>query len=293
MTACETFPYSFDTQTVTSPAIKIAIWDHPKTTLNRKWAAIVSDYSGKGVTFRKDRLVAVSGVARLFATKFRTTYLAGMWKEDLVPQLAWFASEPSGTDIQNSMPSWTWASVNTGVLTFIPIICKECFPLISVLEATTVVVDDQFGDVKEGTIRLRCRLPFIAGVVEEHDISAFSLRLGLQSPAFRFFLFPDRTQYSVGQELYFLPLLHGLSHGNDLALSKYGSPRNQGICGLIIKLAQPGSYRRTGLFMAWGATKNEWVLKTQKVASYEDKDFIGEASGTDEEGQKMCIITLK
>jgi hypothetical protein len=45
--------------------------------------------------------------------------------------------------------------------------------------------------------------------------------------------------------------------------------------------------------VAWGATEIEWILKTQKIASYKDEDFIGEASGTDEEDQKMCIITLK
>jgi hypothetical protein len=47
------------------------------------------------------------------------------------------------------------------------------------------------------------------------------------------------------------------------------------------------------LFTTWGDTEIEGVLKAQKGASYEDPNFIEEASGSDEEGQKMCIITLK
>jgi hypothetical protein len=193
MSSCEIFPDSFDTGTVSSSAVKIALWDHPNATLDEKWAAIISDYSGKCVTFRKDKLVALSGVARLLATKFRTTYVAGMWKEDLVAQLAWFAMEPSGTDIQDSMPSWTWPFVNMPVEMSRKVIFKEYVPLVSILEATIVVVGDDFGDVKEGTIRMTCRLPFIAGVVEEHENRWFIIRLGLYGPAFNFSLCPERT----------------------------------------------------------------------------------------------------
>jgi hypothetical protein len=289
MSACETFPGSFNTGAVNIPAIKTRIWDLEKTDPDQKWAMIISDYSGKSVTFPKDQLIAVSGIARLFATKFRTTYLAGMWKENLVPQLAWFALEPSGADTRDSMPSWTWASVNTRVSTSRFIVFQEYFPLVAVLEATTVVVDDDFDDVKEGTIRMRCRLPFIAGIVEELDIQWFSIRLGLYSPAFKLCLYPDRTRYSIGQELYLLPLLRGITPDLDLQLGT----RYKLICGLVVEPAQPGSYRRTGYFVILGDTEIEWVLKAQKVASYEDPGFIGEASGSDEEGQKMCIITLK
>jgi hypothetical protein len=147
------------------------------------------------------------------------------------------------------------------------VIFKEYVPLVSILEATTVVVGDDFGDVKEGTIRMRCRLPFIAGVVEEHDNTWFIIRLGLYGPAFNFSLCPDRTRYSVGQELYFLPLFRGIVPDSDLQLRKYGRQRDKLICGLVIELVQPGSFRRTGLFMTWGDTEIEGVLKTQKGAS--------------------------
>jgi hypothetical protein len=68
-------------------------------------------------TLRKDKLVAVSGVARLFAAKFGTTYLAGMWKEDLAIQLAWQADEPSGIDIGGCMPSGPWAALDSSTST--------------------------------------------------------------------------------------------------------------------------------------------------------------------------------
>jgi hypothetical protein len=292
--ACETFPDSFDDGPINRPGTKFVIWDEPKVTIDDKWSSIVADYSGKDVAFRKDKLVALSGVARRFATKFGTTYLAGMWKEDLVVQLTWFTTEPSATDIQDSMPSWAWLAINTHVESAKSIIFEEFVPLVSILEANTVVVDDEFGEVKEGKIRMRCRLPIIAGVVKEHDIQWFSMRLGMFSPSFKFSLFPDRKRYSVRQELYFLPLIRGVApNDNDIVLGTYSRPRGNLICGLVIEPAQPGSYRRTGYFVGWGDDTIECFLGTQKVASYEDPDFIGEASGFDEEGQKMCIITLK
>jgi hypothetical protein len=292
--ACETFPDSFDDGSISRPGTKFRIWNEPKVTIDEKWSAIVSDYSGKDVTFRKDKLVALSGVARQFATKFETTYLAGMWKENLVVQLTWFTTEPSATDIQDSMPSWTWLAISTHVESARSIIFEEFVPLVSILEATTVVVDDEFGEVKEGTIRMRCRLPIMAGVVKEHDIQWFSMRLGMFSPPFKFALFPDRKRYSVGQELYFLPLIRGVAPwDNDIVLGTYTRPRGNLICGLVIEPAKARSYRRTGYFAGWGDDTVDFVLWCQKASSCKDRDFIGEASGFDEEGYQMGIITLK
>ena len=54
--------------------------------------------------------------------------------------------------------------------------CNDRRPLASVLEATTTLVDDTFGDVKGGIIRLKCALPFLV-TVEELDPPHFNVRL--------------------------------------------------------------------------------------------------------------------
>ena len=197
----------------------------------------------------------------------------------MIVQLAWLTLKPSNVEIRGSIPSWSWASVDTETIYPFLLNWKEPSPVVSILEATTTVVDDEFGDVQGGTIRIRCRLPFIAVIVKQHESSGFSVQLHGQ--AYLFALFPDRARYCVGQELYFLPLIWGFDDKNKKVL-----------CGLVIDPIQPGSYRRTGLFMVCGEDGTQAVLEAQKNASYEDKYFIGEASGLDEEGQKMCIITL-
>jgi hypothetical protein len=279
--ACETFPNSYHDALSTLPAIKFVNWNRQDLTVARRWGGTATEYSGKTTTFPRDRLMAISGIARLFATKFGTTYLAGLWKEDLIVQLAWLAFKPSNIEVRGSIPSWSWASVDTETMYPFLLNRKEPSPLVSILEATTTVVDDEFGDVQGGTIRIRCRLPFIAVTVKQHGLFWFSVQLHGQACLFA--LYSDRTRYCVGQEqeLYFLPLTWGFDEDNGV-----------GLCGLVIDPIQPGSYRRTGLFMVVGENRIQAVLEAHKYASYEDKLFIGEPLGLDEEGQKMCIITL-
>ncbi|KAN0117032.1 Heterokaryon incompatibility protein (HET) domain containing protein [Hyaloscypha variabilis] len=103
--ACETFPNSYDVGTVTYPSVRTEYWDNPRRSISMKWSSLLMDYTEKKVTFDKDRLVALSGLARLFAAKFGTTYVAGLWKEGLVTQLVWRVSDEPDTSVRNSMPS--------------------------------------------------------------------------------------------------------------------------------------------------------------------------------------------
>jgi hypothetical protein len=116
MVASETFPHSLQPTRITKPSI-ITSWT--KSTVHRiseLWYDCVLEYSRRRLTFRRDRLAAISAVARQFAAKFDTTYVAGLWKEDIVYQLLWYNSgkaEDRSCDCE--APSWSWASINTPV----------------------------------------------------------------------------------------------------------------------------------------------------------------------------------
>jgi hypothetical protein len=277
--ACETFPASYEDGTITRPAGRIAIWDNPTSSLTHKWESIVTAYSGKKVTFREDKLIALSGIARLFAAKFGVTYLAGMWKEDLVFQLAWWTDDPSSVDTRDSTPSWSWAAVDTKVGTHANFAVKNVSPLVSVLEAATIVVDDDFGEVKGGRISMRCPLPFIVKIVEKKATPTF--RVQLCDLVFLLFLFPDRASYSVGQELHFLLFLRGnYLDGKEITY------------GLVIEPVEARSYRRTGCFVVVDNTGIHSSLREQNRATYEDEFLNGEVLESDEDGKKMCTITL-
>jgi hypothetical protein len=80
------------------------------------WSWQVSRYSCWRLTKQTDKLVAISGIAKVFETFFKgNDYLAGLWKLDLVKQLAWSRIlRPFSSGKQNPeylAPSWSWASV--------------------------------------------------------------------------------------------------------------------------------------------------------------------------------------
>jgi hypothetical protein len=86
------------------------------------------------------------------------------------------------------------------------------------------------------------------------------------------------------EELYLLPMICSAHPGN---------PNIVFVTGLIVVPIDLASYCRTGLFIAPTGDGNvEELLAAQRKATYEDKHFVGEAAGVDEDGQKMCIITL-
>ena len=92
------------------------------------WNSLIEGYSRCKFTFAKDKLIALSGVAK-YVAKSRPSdrYLAGMWQSCMVYGLAWFRiHDPEriyfttgSSELQ--APSWSWASFDGEV----------CFPAIT------------------------------------------------------------------------------------------------------------------------------------------------------------------
>ncbi|KAM7196959.1 hypothetical protein V8F33_005841, partial [Rhypophila sp. PSN 637] len=96
------------------------------------WYSMVQIYSDMYLTFSSDVLRALSGLSGMFRHTYKTAYLAGLWKEDLVAGLCWYISVNDTRPVATSAPaprtvatatstlslsfrctapSWTWASV--------------------------------------------------------------------------------------------------------------------------------------------------------------------------------------
>lgn len=289
--ACETFPGSYEKGTLTTPGLPASIWDSSRSSIAFKWSGIVDHYSYGRVTFRKDKLVALSGVARRFARKFGTTYVAGMWKEELLNQLLWKTMDSyteSSFATETSIPSWSWASVDVGVHVPSSYEFEQFRPLVSILEATAKPVDDIFGDVEGGAIRMMGKLPILAMIVEDSSLQSCYIISIAARRRHIIMLHADRRKLAVGEDLYLLPLFGAY----DLLFKDIAMEMGETIRGLVIEQVGQGSYRRTGCFESFEIVDAPVILKAQKEASYEDKYFSGEALGPDEEGHKMCIITL-
>ncbi|KAH6847128.1 heterokaryon incompatibility protein-domain-containing protein [Chaetomium sp. MPI-CAGE-AT-0009] len=79
------------------------------------WYYLVEDYSRRQFTDPGDRLVAVSGLAKVFGDTIRSDkYFAGLWKQDMIRGLMWYTEgatliPPKPLD-NNMFPTWSWAS---------------------------------------------------------------------------------------------------------------------------------------------------------------------------------------
>jgi diadenosine tetraphosphatase ApaH/serine/threonine PP2A family protein phosphatase len=90
-------------------------FDDPREMLGN-WYGLVSDYSRRHLTYAKDTLPAISGVARLMGERMGWTYVAGLWSHDIVTGLLWHTADPDIPLAVNAScypaPSWSWASPN-------------------------------------------------------------------------------------------------------------------------------------------------------------------------------------
>ncbi|TGO48141.1 hypothetical protein BCON_0250g00140 [Botryotinia convoluta] len=88
-----------------------------------RWLGLVKEYSKLLITYDKDRLVALTGIAKTFQDRLDSHYLAGIWLGDLARGLLWNIAKPLcfekgynenvyrlASELKFA-PSWSWASL--------------------------------------------------------------------------------------------------------------------------------------------------------------------------------------
>jgi hypothetical protein len=118
---CKTTRYTLksDVPALKYPELSTASVTNHQSPMSR-WYQGVADYSGRVLTKRSDRLIALAGFAERIEHESRAAhqplerYLAGIWEGDLMRGLTWAIVEPEDepkSQPTQSFPSWTWASV--------------------------------------------------------------------------------------------------------------------------------------------------------------------------------------
>ncbi|PVH68919.1 HET-domain-containing protein [Cadophora sp. DSE1049] len=206
------------------------------------WSTFINAYSTCNLTLPRDKLAAISGVARIVQRARKDEYIVGMWKEKIISQLRWDVEAGTGQRITPYVaPTWSWASINGNIE----------FPSLGHDERHHVEVenvdikyatDDPFGQVTAATLRLNCRsiirttvrLPFSKPheTIELPRTSSAPIRLN------------GRLDVAGGAEvgdglLYLLPL---------------PSRSRSQVTGLIMKATEKekGQYQRIGSFFTLG-----------------------------------------
>ena len=82
--------------------------------IQRDWCNAVETYSACNLSFSKDKLIAISGMAKRMSEEMQCQYLAGLWRKDLEHWLLWKVVVARGrlVDCEGRGPSWSWASVD-------------------------------------------------------------------------------------------------------------------------------------------------------------------------------------
>ena len=93
--------------------------DNIRTKFHERWLELVQSYSHLKLTYKTDRLPALSGIAYLVASKTNDVYVAGLWKDDIAAGLLWYVWPCQPATSTYIAPSWSWAST-AGVWTLDP-----------------------------------------------------------------------------------------------------------------------------------------------------------------------------
>ena len=150
------------------------------------WSALVGQYSACDLTYESDKLIAISALARwmmriLKSQGSKDVYLAGLWKNDLENGLLWSVNSRArgtaegGVRIRTDTPSpsWSWTSNHSAKIWYPYRFIdpdetrnKET-PSIIIEEVRTFPIEDEFGLVNGGFIRLQgplCKVEVFADI---------------------------------------------------------------------------------------------------------------------------------
>ncbi|KAL5371193.1 hypothetical protein DPSP01_014433 [Paraphaeosphaeria sporulosa] len=242
------------------------------------WSDIVEDYSKRSLTYGRDKLVAISGLARILAPVYGLGYVAGLWVKDLIRSLLWHRSilEPSSANAPAAYraPSWSWASVD-GQVTFpkgflTPLDGEKAIGpdhpawphpakiLGMSSHAVTTYPEDRFGEVTSGFICVRAQALFRVSIdttkwLRGRQFPVHIRGLGLFK---EFIAYPDSDQETIEGESLLIPLAAGMrNYPND-----YPELR-----GLFLEHVEDKIYRRKGAWRIGGQYSDQGFDEINRV----------------------------
>ncbi|RDL34348.1 uncharacterized protein BP5553_07476 [Venustampulla echinocandica] len=132
----------------------------------QRWKRVVEVYSKTKLTNPSDKLIALSGIAKMMSKEVGETYVAGLWKEYLASQLLWRVDPvyengvfnyPSKRPELYRAPSFSWAAVDAPQGILYGEITNEGL-LIEVVEDHVLPppdTTDKFGLVQSGHVKVK------------------------------------------------------------------------------------------------------------------------------------------
>ncbi len=298
--ACESFPaglpsplHNISNFKEAAGALEMSPEADPWPSSYQAWQAIVEGYTRCDLTFEKDKLIAISGVASRMKEHIRCRYVAGLWEHHLLKQLLWDMGI-GGTRPKNyQAPSWSWASTTGQVEMCLvrPEILEEYTPVADILDVSVTTIDGtEMGSVIGGHIRLKaCLIPATPASLEtllERNSGKWRVDVSIRGCPTRYppFIFKDIQDEDLIGTIYLLPLsLHG--------------ERSSRLHGLALKRTTShtrGRFRRVGIFNFGKDTIAEHGLLERALeeerSEIRAQDMLYEKYDTEEDKYIITIV---
>ena len=90
---------------------RLAAASGSETKTDSSWHDIVEQYSTLDLSFPKDKLPALSGVASKVQSIQKTNYLAGLWEATFLYDLTWYPTPKNKIPLEWRAPTWSWVSI--------------------------------------------------------------------------------------------------------------------------------------------------------------------------------------
>lgn len=251
------------------------------------WCEIVAQYSCAHLTNAADRLPALAGVARRQHEVTGHHYLAGLWREILIPNLTWSVSGERRKRPAWRAPSWSWMSVDSEAcycqwgFWFPTVAMNNEKKYISVQDAwTTPSGPDPFGQVSGGLLSIKCSALVQAELLDSGrsakalpDKSSAGPRFVRLKPATPRFPISMDVLEDEGEssEVYLMPVFGGAP---GLCREKPGMSHLQ-ITGLVLQACGEGTDNR-GRFSRVGSFNFENFEVISRDDNAWDRDYYRE-----------------
>lgn len=116
---CQTYPDDLTSNGDFQKVSRMMTIFSDQARLHQQWNGVIEDYCKRSLTREEDKLIALSGIAKVFQSRMtHNIYLAGLWYNSLPSALLWKVVDPTLVIAPKSYraPSWSWASLDGRIL---------------------------------------------------------------------------------------------------------------------------------------------------------------------------------
>ncbi|KAH8657388.1 heterokaryon incompatibility protein-domain-containing protein [Tricladium varicosporioides] len=227
----------------------------------KSWAILVQWYTCCKLTMETDKLVAISGIAKVFESELKDLYLCGLWRTNLEMQLLWGITRKTKIPVKLPgetayvAPSWSWASCTAAVDYFEERRRQYIYPGTQIVEFDIQYeTSDVFGQVKSASLYISC-FGFARVKIDYFRLPYFWFWEGLRIKAYtNFDWLPaiNEDNQMDGQQIYLLPLVIDGQQKSHIGLMLVPTERKN------------GQYKRLGTFRVG---ENDWSGFTTGMSS--------------------------